>query len=681
MINLLRIDPVVDVIKKIYTESKLENLNEADIRYIIDSKFKNKEYIECIALSYQAINLYPKNLKFKLNYFDALWKLGFFLDAQNFLEKIFFTDNLKNVFTLFRLVDLYYQQGKYDEVLINFQENLDLVLQHENLFKFYLKILEEMRLHHIYNNILEDDLKKFPNLINDYNKKQIKVYSLQDLINISSNIGGNIDKCLDEVLDIVWGLHHQGEKSLLFFKMAVQIFQGENSVSLRKIYFLSKAKDCFPFNIEFLYNYYQNLCFRKFYEFCFYSLQNVNLKKILKNPLINSFERNRIYFFYIKINALVKDKKNTLINIEDAYRYDLLKPFTLDLTRQISICINDNLPIKSKFQIYLKKLPSDYLKQVLYILDLVEKSKNSNTIKEVDLILTGQMRGGINTISDFQNFIKNEKYTNVSFSTWNFEAFFPARPVSLTRVFGRNFIKELPQEYINLKVFSNKFPYFWKKLQDMPNRNLCTDKLYKFIPNLHIHIEDEKEFDDKFNKASYKINGKNYQAKMFYHFYKMRNLFSSSHVIVRKRPDIRIHFACALKFYIEALYNTRNTIYISYFDHDLGFGDRFHIGTWDALYKTSMIWDASLKFDRLVYADFFDDITHLKAAEHLISAHLLAFGISIRYLHNYKEEFIQPNFFIDLDLKSEFEHDYLNLSDIEKNKLANFYRQTLEVLH
>ena len=98
------------------------------------------------------------------------------------------------------------------------------------------------------------------------------------------------------------------------------------------------------------------------------------------------------------------------------------------------------------------------------------------------------------------------------------------------------------------------------------------------------------------------------------------------------------------------------------------------------LTKMSKIWDLAVESKKLIYADFFDDFTHIRAAEHLISSHAVATGVKIRYLHCHREDFLQADNVKYVPLKNEFISDFEKLDSGRKEELSDFYNYMLNIL-
>ncbi len=677
--KLFRKDPIVKKIHEYYEEISNSDTLEQDLERIILGFFRNSEILKAVAYGYYAQKKYPNNTVFRLNYFDSLMLMGFFFDAQYYIEELFFSKNIKTVLIVERLIELYLQQAEYLKVIDLCQNNLNVVLKSEKALRLYLDMLKRINRFDLYNFIVKNFYERVCKILKsdvvllDYVDEKI---SLIDLYNEGLN---NTKDNLNNIVDKIWRLFHQGERSLQFFRLAVKKYDTESPIGLRQIFFLNEARKFYSDNIEFLFEYYQNMCFRKFFELVYYDLMSLDIYKILLNPLISQNKRSKLYYFYIKICTLVKDNDSTLLSFEEACQFDLIEPYTLELTRHISIKISLGSIISELDIKLLQQLPSNYKKQCDIIFSSISPKK-IEYMKGIDLLLVGQMRGGDKAVNDIKQMDGQYNFDYIAFSTWDTQPLFPPRFNSIKRSLGFDVFRRIPVKYSHPYNFQQKFIEFTDKINNSSNIKFAQHEFEILNRNIDFLIKNESDFDKEFNRKEFFIADKLHQAKMFYHFSNIRKANGNSNVILRKRPDVKPYFHFNLKDYFHCLNDESNYAYITYFDHNLGFADRFLLGTHDAIYNMSLIWDNAVSSDKLIYADFFDEFTHVRAAEHLISSHAIATGVKIRYIHCYKEDFIQADSLKFIELKKEFNSDYEKLNFDEKLELHGFYEYMNKIL-
>ena len=677
--KIFRNDPIVSLMKLYKNEIESLNLSEKELEIKSLELFRKNEIIKALGCCYYAQEKYIDNSIFRLRYYDALIRLGFFFDAQNYIEELFFSKNIKTVLIIERLIDLYHSQSDFLKIVDMCQNNLNLIFKSEKSLRNYMSILKKIRRFDLYNFLVTNFYDKLIKLLNE----EISLLDFNgfncELVNLYEAALNNTKDNLENIIDKIWFLYHKGERSILFFRLATRKYDTESPTGLRQIFFLNQARKFHSESLEFLYEYYQNMCFRKFYEHVYFDLMSINLIKIITNPILNLSYRKNLYYFYIKLCCLVKDKDHCLLSYDEALFFDLLKPFTLELTRQTSIQISSGKGISIEISDIFNKLPVSYKEQANTIFSSLT---NIDTVEEesIDLLLVGQMRGGEYAINDLEVIIDEYNLKNISFSTWDTQPLFPPRFNSIRRSLGNNIFRKIPLNYSNAHIFKNIFINFTNKIESFSNQKFSTESFSNIKKVINFSVVSENNFDSKFNDDKFLVADKLHQAKMFFHFSNIRNLMSNSNVIIRKRPDVKPYFNFKLNDYFDCLLKEKNFSYITYFDHNLGFGDRFILGNYDAITKMSKIWDLAVESKKLIYADFFDDFTHIRAAEHLISSHAVATGVKIRYLHCHREDFLQADNVKYVPLKNEFISDFEKLDSGRKEELSDFYNYMLNIL-
>ncbi|AXY59485.1 hypothetical protein [Acinetobacter sp. WCHAc010052] len=677
---LLRDDPIVEEIRGYY--NNLEEFNDSEEEFIFKIKklFSDNKIVEVSAYTLKGIEIFPNNLKIKLLNFDALLRLGFFLDAQQAIEKCFFLERSKNILVFERIFELYLRLIEYDKLIDLCQSNIQILLKSERASRQYMDFLIRTRNYEHYDYIFENHKEIILEILGNPIQRVIfdyKKYKVSDLIHLQQSYS-KLD--FEKIMDIIWRLYHQGERSLLFFKNACKTYEGEVYTGPRQIFFNRLAYLCFPDEVNFLLEYTHNLVFNKYYENTYYFLKKISIKGIICNPLVNEYQRNRLYYFTIKLNSLVQDEDKCLITYDQALKFNLIKPYSLDFCRQYSLALKAGIST-ADFEQKIRNFSEKTQEVINFIVFKISQIVSDDKNEFVDLNLVGQMRGGLNSVNDINELISNYNFKKVFFSTWNIQPVFPPRLYSLRRILGISAVRLLPEPFRHFGFFQQKFPMLSKKIFSSEGIELNLETLSKINTDVEYRIVDEKAFNTLYeSQQGFLIGSRLHQAKMFYHFYHSIPSFSGARVVLRKRPDMKNHIKFDMSDHFKVLSKHDNYLYTNYFDHNLGFCDRFSLGSQASIKKIGMIWETALHFNKLIYADFFDDYTHLRAAEHLMSSHIVACGIKTRYIHCQREEFIESDNLGEIPLKSEFLEDFSALSDEEKGQLSKFYNYMIETL-
>lgn len=678
--HLLRDDPIVEEIRSYYNNLSEFNDSEEDFISKIKKLFSDNKIVEVSACTLKGIEVFPNNLKIKLLNFDALLRLGFFLDAQLAIEKVFYMERSRNILVFERIFELYLRLAEYNKLIDLCQANIPILLNSERASKQYIDFLIRTRNYEWYDFLFDNFEEKLLAILKNSIKRvffDYKKYKISDLIYLHS-IYTKAD--FEKIMDIIWRLYHQGERSMLYFQYACKTYEGEVYTGLRQIFFNQQAYLHFRNDANFLLEYAHNLIFRKFYEHVFYFFKNIDVTNIICDPFVNEYQRNRLYYFTIKLNSLVQDEDKCLITYDQALKFNLIKPYSLDFCRQYSLALKagiSTVDFEKKIQDFSEKTQEVINFIVFKVSQIVSEDKN----EFVDLNLAGQMRGGLNSVNDINELISNYNFKKVFFSTWNIQPVFPPRLYSLGRILGFSAVRLLPEPFRHFGFFQQKFPVLSKKIFSSEGIELNLETLNKINADVEYRIVDEKAFNTLYeSQQGFLVGSRLHQAKMFYHFYHSIPSFSGARVVLRKRPDMKNHIKFDMSDHFKVLSKQDNYLYINYFDHNLGFCDRFSLGSQASIKKIGMIWETALHFNKLIYADFFDDYTHLRAAEHLMSSHIVACGIKTRYIHCQREEFIESDNLGEIPLKSEFLEDFSALSDEEKGQLNKFYNYMIETL-
>ena len=206
--KLFRQDPVVKKLHEYYEEISNSDTLEQELERIILGFFRNSEILKAVAYGYYAQKKYPNNTVFRLNYFDSLMLMGFFFDAQYYIEELFFSKNIKTVLIVERLVELYLQQAEYLKVIDLCQNNLNIVLKSEKALRLYLDMLKRISRFDLYKFIVKNFYERVCKILKsdvvplDYVDEKI---SFIDLYNEGLN---NTKDNLNNIVDKIWRLFH-----------------------------------------------------------------------------------------------------------------------------------------------------------------------------------------------------------------------------------------------------------------------------------------------------------------------------------------------------------------------------------------------------------------------------------------------------------------------------------------
>lgn len=670
MIIFFRNDPINDFLYKKFEEVNNKKFSFEQLQNFVNKSRSVDDFLQSLVFSHQMLFDYKDNARSWLNFFDDLMQIGYYYDAEKIIEKKY---NEKESLYLHKphplIVERYYDiliaQYDFEKAFEVVFSNLDVLDNNKRLINKLERDLLFTRNSHGLDLIFKNGFIEKEYIFDDIEDDVLNKF------NRSIIDGDGI-----ESIKYSWLVLSKGEHNLIFFKNATKLFSGENISSRRYIYFVVQAYKLYPDDLGFLVLFCKTQMFLGFYEKIKFLLDYLNIKSILTNPNVSQNIRSDLYYIYLKISAWTGYEDDVLINHNEALRFDLMMPFTLNLINQGALLISNDKPLTEKI-INAAEINVDS-KKIHKIWSLLRslKSVGKSSVSKSMLLLSGQIRGSIEAKNIVEKYISVINPDYLSVNTWELQNVRPPRLGRIDRYFSKEILALIPNEELNYLNIKNKFPNLIKKIESL-NKLKISYKDFSYASFNFIKIESEEDFEIKLRErpGNFKIRGTYNQSKMIYKICDVNNFkIHDNDAIVRSRLDINPVFGVKLKDYINTVKEANNYIYTNYFGPAGSMGDQFWIAGGLAFKKMSKLWSLSCEFENLVYLDSFDEYAKSNAAEDLCMAHAIALAIDLRFIKSKStNNFISPDLSKYCSLDESVKNDYFNLDDLSKEKFLKFY--------
>lgn len=668
---LFKNDPIDDYINSTFEEIEGEQYSFEELQSLVAKARDNNDFVKSFAFSRKMIVDFHENARSWLNCFDDLMQLGYFYDAEKIIEKKYYEKSSLYGHTPHPLV-----VERYYDILISqydYSKAFEIVLTNLDCLKSNARLIDKLKRDFLFCRERHGlELISSMGLINeDY---QLNNSEDDVLLKFEKAVANNDGKAM---VNYAWQVFSEKKYNLFFFKNATKFFPGEGVGSRRYNFFVAQAYKLYPEELDFLVLFCKSQMFLGFHEKIKYILRKIKITDILKNPNIPQIIRSDLYYIYLKNSAWLGYEDELLISHEDAFNFDLMKPYTLDLINQGSLCIERNGFLNKKFIDFSSINRSEKaIRGIWRIVENLSYEVNASNSKRF-LFFSGQVRGSFEANSYMKNCINLIRPDYVSLNTWNLQNIKPPRLGRLDRYFSSDILKKIPKDAMDFEKIKFKFPLLIKKMESLSKLPISY-KDFSAINFNFLKIESEDNFESglKSHVVNFGIRGSLNQAKMFYKMCDLGDIkIGNGDAVVRSRVDIWPVFKNGLEMHVNLVgKHANNYLYANYFGPAGSLGDQFWIAGGLAFKKMTKIWTLALEYGKLAYLDVFDDYAKYHAAEDLCMAHAIAFGVNLRYIKSEGvNNFISPNLSNYCNLDDVAKDDYERLDNFSKEKFFEFY--------
>lgn len=643
-------DPLAYDIASALKQLEIRNIDFEDLQQeVSDDCIKNA----AIGLRQQKLN--PSNVRGYLTASDALYTLGFDSDSLDMLYRY----PSMHILKFKRLFNRYCNMGAYHIVhnlLENNTEMLAQIIVDDKKFANRISTL----LQQIYD--LELLSKYFPDHIYEVQKSEnLTLAHMEKLYE---------EKKYKELLKFFYCYYWEMKNKTIeqdFFLRAVEPLPTlESNLFNRVKFFRFIAVEQYPNNIDFI---------NKIVESLFASSEVGLAYAQLRKSITMSCYNEQTLHYYLRA-AILKG-----VNLEAIYPFIMNDKNT---SSDIKQCIEYHIQAKKflsnksfherKGRINLLSLGSVIDKHPLgKSLQQIVNSNNQNDYSSIDpsikvaFCISGQIRDlRLTADSFYKNFI-TPLNAKVFISTWDKQSM-QGNMNRMHRLIGKDLTGTLPVGMWIPHEFLQKLPLTFKKLTHRIVERVSRDNLLSIFPSAIIQIDDETRFTENMEKnySELKYRGNFNQAKMFYKNYQCYQLMDgyskltneSFDVVVRCRPDLDIKIP-NIQELVENVYNNPSLIYVSYIC-DFGIGDQFAIGSRNAMYLYTQVWDKILEKRSFLYDQTLNPDSK-QGREILLGAHLILAGIDIKFIHPFHNALVTPLAINITNIQKELEEDMSNL--------------------